>query len=294
MSKVTLGALGGISNTIGQVTLPAGNTLTVEGDIYHHHNTAAMKVPTGTTAQRPNSPAAGAVRFNTDENYLEVYTGSAWNNVIGPDAAATSNLGTQSNPAISGMALKAEGLPSGLYWIKPNGSVNNYKMYVDNDRNGGGWVLVAHVRTSTCQDHMTNSAVRISNSLGPRFGNTSTTKVEDSWMNAMRTASTYSGSTRWWLEAHDFGNPAKNMFVDSAATADLSSSASNQNARTRVSTTYEGSISDRGPNTGTRGLGDHHTSGGTYFAYGRHPEQGNNCGFRSDNLGASNGYLWLK
>ena len=100
MSKVTLGALGGISNTIGQVTLPAGNTLTVEGDIYHHHNTGAMKVPTGTTAQRPNSPAAGVVRFNTDENYLEVYTGSAWNSVIGPDAAATSNLGTQSNPGI--------------------------------------------------------------------------------------------------------------------------------------------------------------------------------------------------
>ena len=84
------------------------------------------------------------------------------------------------------------------------------------------------------------------------------------------------------------------MFVDSNATVDLISSASNQNARTRVSTSYEGSISDRGPNSGTRGFGDHHTSGGTYFAYGRHPEQGNNCGFRSDSNGASNGYLWVK
>ena len=167
-------------------------------------------------------------------------------------------------------------------------------MYVDNDRNGGGWVLCVHARTSTCQDHMDQGSVRISSSFGPRFGNTSTTKVEDSWINAMVTVSTYSGSTRYWLEAHDFGNPAKNMFVDSSATVDLLSSASNQNARTRVSTSYEGSISDRGPNTGTRGFGDHHTSGGTYFAYGRHPEQGSNCGFRSDNLGASNGYLWVK
>ena len=35
-------------------------------------------------------------------------------------------------------------------------------------------------------------------------------------------------------------------------------------------------------------------SGGTYFAYGRHPESGGNCGFRSDSNGASNGYLWVK
>ena len=294
MSKVTIGALGGISQTIGQVTLPAGNTLTVNGDIYHHKNVNAMKVPTGTTAQRPSSPTAGAVRFNTDENYLEVYTGSGWNSVIGPEAASQSTLGTEANPAISGMALKSEGLPSGLYWIKPNSSTNSYKVYVDNDRNGGGWVLCVHARTSTCQDHMDQGSVRISRSFGPRFGNTSTVKVEDSWINAMVSASTYSGSTRYWLEAHDFGNPAKNMFVDSSATVDLLSSASNQNARTRVSTSYEGSISDRGPNTGTRGFGDHHTSGGTYFAYGRHPEQGSNCGFRSDNLGASNGYLWVK
>jgi len=294
MSRVTIGKLGGIATSLGQVTLPSGHTLTVNGDIFHHNSVNAMKVPTGTTAERPGSASAGYVRFNTTENFLEVYTGSEWKSVIGPDAASTSTLGTQSNPAISGMAIKAEGLPSGLYWIKPTSATNSYKMYVDCDRNGGGWVLTVHARTSTCQDHMTNSAVRISNSLGPRFGNTSTTKVEDSWMNAMVGVSTYSGSTRYWMEAHSFANPVKNMFIDSNATVDLISSASNQNARTRVSTSYEGSISDRGPNTGTRGFGDHHTSGGTYYAYGRHPESGNNCGFRSDNLGASNGYLWIK
>ena len=85
-----------------------------------------------------------------------------------------------------------------------------------------------------------------------------------------------------------------NVFIDSNATVDLLSSASNENARTRISTTYEGTLDDRGPNTGTRCFGDHHTSGGTYFAYGRHPEQGNNCGFREDTNGSSNGYLWVK
>ena len=294
MSRVTIGKLGGISTTLGQVTIPSGHTLNVQGDIFHHNNTGAIKLPAGTDAQRPGSPATGVIRFNTESNLAEVYTGSSWETIVGTGGGTvTSSLGTQANPATHGLQLKAANLPSGLYFIQPSGQTA-YRMYVDNDRNGGGWVLMAHVRTSTCQDHMTNNSVRISGNVGPRFGDTSTTKMADSWINAMRTASTYSGSTRWWLEAHSFGNPVKNMFVASGATADLISSASNQNDRTRVSTSYEGSISDRGPNTGTRGLGDHHTSGGTYFAWGRHPESGNNCGFREDSLGASNGYLWMK
>ena len=84
------------------------------------------------------------------------------------------------------------------------------------------------------------------------------------------------------------------MFISTSATVHLEENVNNDNNRTRVSTTYEGSISDRNPNSGTRGFGDHHTSGGTYFAWGRHPEQGNNCGFREDTNGASDGYLWVK
>ena len=138
---------------------------------------------------------------------------------------------------------------------------------------------------------MTTSSVRISGSTGPRWNNSSTTKMADSWIQALRNASTYSGSTAYWLEAVDFN---KDMFVDTSATVHLEQSASNNNPRTRVSTSYEGGLSDRNPNTGTRGFGDHHTSGGTYFAWGRHPESGNNCGFREDSLGASDGFLWVK
>ena len=150
---------------------------------------------------------------------------------------------------------------------------------------------MASVRTSTCQDHMDQGAVRISGTTGPRLDNTSTSKMADAWINAFVSGSNYTGTTRYWMEATGFN---KNVFIDSNATVDLLSSASNQNARTRISNSYEGSLDDRGPNTGTRGFGDHHTSGGTYFAYGRHPESGNNCGFREDSLGASNGYLWVK
>lgn len=40
--------------------------------------TGAMKVPVGTTAQRPSAPITGMIRFNTTTNKFEGYTGLAW------------------------------------------------------------------------------------------------------------------------------------------------------------------------------------------------------------------------
>lgn len=40
--------------------------------------TGAAKIPSGTTAQRPSSPAVGYTRFNTDIGQAETYNGSAW------------------------------------------------------------------------------------------------------------------------------------------------------------------------------------------------------------------------
>ena len=54
-------------------TLPAGKTIR-EFD-------TALNVPTGTTAQRASSPAAGDLRFNTTSSKFEGYSGSAWGNV---------------------------------------------------------------------------------------------------------------------------------------------------------------------------------------------------------------------
>lgn len=267
----------------------SGNITSTNGSISANVMTATGRVnlPTWTTGTRPTTSLVnGIIGYNATTGQLEVYSNGSWVSV----AAGGSTVGTQANPAASGMVIKNAGLPSGLYWIQPSGQTA-YQMYVDNNRNGGGWVLCATVRTSTCQEHINNSAVRISGTTGPRSGDSSTSKMADSWINALRSSSTYTGSTAYWLEALNFN---KSMFVDRNASVDLVSSASSQNERTRVTLTYEGGLDDRGPNTGTRGFGDHHTSGGTYFAWGRHPEDGGNCGFREDNLGASNGYLWVK
>jgi len=288
MSIIRVGEIEGSVATNRHIIMESGENIVVSGSLTRNRM-SAFTFPQGTTAQRPASPQAGMIRTNTETRYVEVYDGTAWFNVFRVPAGAT-NLGTQANPATDGNAINDAGLPTGNYWIQPAGETA-YNVYVDNDRNGGGWVLCASVRTATCQDHMTNSAVRITGSNGPNISATSTEKFADTWINALVQGSTYTGPTRYWMEATGFN---KNVFIDSSATVDLLASASNQNARTRVSLTYEGTLDDRNPNTGTRGFGDHHTSGGTYFAWGRHPESGGNCGFREDALGASNGFLWVK
>ena len=209
-----------------------------------------------------------------------------------------------SNPAASGMVILDQGDASGWYWIQPSSSVAAYHMYVDNDRNEGGWVLTARATVASCQAHWSNGAVNIDSTTGPSSSATAASKVADSWMNELRSASSYSGTTAYWMESTGtWGNGygPQSTFISTCASVDLVSSANEENCRTIVSTTYEGSMSDEEPNTGTRGFGNHHASDGTYFAYMRHPEEGTNCGFSSDILGAggysgqgSDGNLWIK
>ena len=42
------------------------------------NDTGYLQLPSGTTAQRPSSPATGYMRRNTTEGHTEVYDGSAW------------------------------------------------------------------------------------------------------------------------------------------------------------------------------------------------------------------------
>lgn len=49
---------------------------------------SGMKVPGGSTANRNSSPSTGELRYNTDNNYLEYYDGSAWVE-LAPDATET-------------------------------------------------------------------------------------------------------------------------------------------------------------------------------------------------------------
>lgn len=45
------------------------------------NDTGFLQVPVGTTLQRPNTPTAGMIRWNTSEGYLEFYNGEVWINI---------------------------------------------------------------------------------------------------------------------------------------------------------------------------------------------------------------------
>ncbi len=59
------------------------------------NDTDGIRLPRGTTAQRPAGTPAGVVRFNTDSTALEVATGSAWTTLGSGGGGGTDNWGSQ-------------------------------------------------------------------------------------------------------------------------------------------------------------------------------------------------------
>jgi hypothetical protein len=59
------------------------------------NDTGYLRLPVGTTAQRPASPVAGDVRFNTTEGVMEIYSGTAWSLVgkFQAEGGSVSNAG---------------------------------------------------------------------------------------------------------------------------------------------------------------------------------------------------------
>lgn len=79
-----------------------GGDFEVDGTPYFKANTA-IKIPVGTTAQRPSAPVSGQLRYNTTTGNTEIYTGTTWeevgggpfdatggNTIIAPDATSNS------------------------------------------------------------------------------------------------------------------------------------------------------------------------------------------------------------
>ena len=56
-----------------------GGDQVINGAVLTVDSTDAMVVPVGTVAERPETPAAGMVRFNTSSAELEFYDGASWN-----------------------------------------------------------------------------------------------------------------------------------------------------------------------------------------------------------------------
>ena len=75
--------LGDVSQTNFGLAALAGATFT--GSVIHNY-TGALRLPVGTTAQRPGSPVTGDIRFNSTTTSAEIFNGSAFTAVGGGGA----------------------------------------------------------------------------------------------------------------------------------------------------------------------------------------------------------------
>ena len=96
----------GITASASELNILDGATVTTaEINQLDADSTGALKVPTGTVAERP-TPAQGQIRFNSDDTTFEGYDGTAWGALGGdfsavaediiPDADSTRDLGSAS------------------------------------------------------------------------------------------------------------------------------------------------------------------------------------------------------
>jgi hypothetical protein len=80
-------AANGTGTSVG-LNIGSGKTLAVAGTAsvsgtFTVSATDAIKIASGTTAERPGSPAAGQLRYNTTLNKFEGYNGTVWSSVGG-------------------------------------------------------------------------------------------------------------------------------------------------------------------------------------------------------------------
>lgn len=98
---------GNLMNTVATTLNIGGAATTLNigstgGTIHLLRGTGAIGLPTGTDAQRPGTPAAGYMRYNTTSGAAELYNGAAWAAVGGGGfnrVIYTSGSGTYTKPA---------------------------------------------------------------------------------------------------------------------------------------------------------------------------------------------------
>ena len=77
----------GTFTTIGNITQPNLGLATLSGATFTggvvHNYTSALRLPVGTTGQRPSSPAAGDIRFNSTTTEAEIFNGTIFTAVAG-------------------------------------------------------------------------------------------------------------------------------------------------------------------------------------------------------------------
>jgi hypothetical protein len=92
----------------------------------------ALKLPSGTTAERPTSPSTGEWRYNTDNNLVEFWDGGAWKDLQDEDIPTVPSenfnvvlySGNGSTQSITGVGFKPDWV-----WIKERSAAESHRLF---------------------------------------------------------------------------------------------------------------------------------------------------------------------
>jgi len=136
---MSIGLSGDLAGTFGSIQYGGTDKITINatnGEILLA-GTSALKVPVGTTAQRPASPVAGDTRYNTTNTAMEFYNGTSWRTVGALDGSSSA-LAAPNAVYLRDVAGVTQ---NGTYWITVNGTPT--QIYCNFTTAGGGWMSFA-------------------------------------------------------------------------------------------------------------------------------------------------------
>jgi len=114
---------------------------TVQANIFSSAggDTGAMKIPVGTTAERPSTPASGYLRFNSTDSALEYYNGSGWAQIAGTKPGSSPTSAFDSLSEVNGVYTGQQ-----VLWTTAGQGSNilPFKVLVDFDATGGPWYVI--------------------------------------------------------------------------------------------------------------------------------------------------------
>ena len=155
------------------------------------NDTGYIQLPSGTTAQRPASPANGMIRFNSSLPGLEGYINGAWVTIGG-------TLGSQSNPATSATQLKNAGITTNgvYYYTLSSGTVPLYTDFTS--FTSYPMVLVTRLSPNDQNQYLTTSNNQSDLAAAPTDSTPSrSAKISDADMNTIIVPNTI----RWAIVA---------------------------------------------------------------------------------------------
>jgi len=125
MSTLNVNEIHASSMNNFEINFDDGESMIVNGSC-NLHPLSHFKLPGGTTAQRPSSPAVGMIRFNTEELQVEVYNGSSWLQIIRASAGG-NNGSTPALAAANVQELMDSGVAAdGNYYMNIDGTTRRY------------------------------------------------------------------------------------------------------------------------------------------------------------------------